>query len=81
MKLGEIVVHMDNYIFTKFHQNQMKNKKKVLLKSYDLPFAIKMLLGNTYGLLNLLEFKCTCFNSLFKAEYEFQNSNVGGKGY
>ena len=30
MKLGEIVVHMDNYkIFTKFQQNQMK--KKVLL--------------------------------------------------
>ena len=29
MKLGEIVVHMGNYNFTKFHQNQMK--KKVLL--------------------------------------------------
>ena len=27
MKLGEIVVHMGNYNFTKFHQNQMKNKK------------------------------------------------------
>ena len=27
MKLGEIVVHMDNYYLTKFHQNQMKNKK------------------------------------------------------
>ena len=27
MKLGEIVVHMDNYNFKKFHQNQMKNKK------------------------------------------------------
>ena len=26
MKLGEIVVHMGNYNFTKFHQNQMKNK-------------------------------------------------------
>ena len=25
MKLGEIVAHMDNYNFTKFHQNQMKN--------------------------------------------------------
>ena len=32
MKLGEIVVHhMDNYNFTKFHQNQMKNKKVLLL--------------------------------------------------
>ena len=27
MKLGEIIVHMGNYNFTKFHQNQMKNKK------------------------------------------------------
>ena len=27
MKLGEIVVHMGNYNFAKFHQNQMKNKK------------------------------------------------------
>ena len=27
MKLGKIVVYMDNYNFTKFHQNQMKNKK------------------------------------------------------
>ena len=27
MKLGVIVVHMNNYNFTKFHQNQMKSKK------------------------------------------------------
>ena len=33
MKLGEIVVHMDNYNFTKFHQNQMKNKKVLLIHS------------------------------------------------
>ena len=31
MKHGEIVVHMDNYNFTKFHQNQMKNKKVLLI--------------------------------------------------
>ena len=30
MKLGEIVVHMGNYKFTKFHQNQMKNKKSFI---------------------------------------------------
>ena len=35
---------------------------------------LKMHLDNTYGLLNLLEFKCNCFNSLFQAEYEFKNS-------
>ena len=28
MKLGEIIVHMDNYNFTKFHQNQSDEKQK-----------------------------------------------------
>ena len=41
-------------------------------------FAIKMLLDNTYGLLNLFEFKSYHFNSFYKAEYEFKNSNFGG---
>ena len=31
-------------------------------------FAIKMFLNNAYGLLNLLEFTCNHFNSLFQAE-------------
>ena len=39
-----------------------------------------MHLGNTYGLLNLLEFKYNKFESHCQAEYEFRNSNVGGKG-
>ena len=42
-------------------------------------FAIEMLLDNAYGLLNLLEFKCNHFDSLFQAESEFKNSNFGGK--
>ena len=42
-------------------------------------FAIKMLLNNSYGLLNLLEFVCNHFDSLFQAGYEFKNSNFGGK--
>ena len=42
-------------------------------------FAIKMLLDNAYGLPNLFEFKSNHFNSLFQAEYEFKNSNLGGK--
>ena len=42
-------------------------------------FSIKMLLDNTYGLPNLFEFKSKHFNSLFQAEYEFKNSNFGGK--
>ena len=42
-------------------------------------FAIKILLNNAYGLLNLLEFICNHFNSLFQAESEYKNSNFGGK--
>ena len=43
-------------------------------------FTIKMLLDYTStALLNLLEFKCNHYNSLFLAESEFKNSNVGGK--
>ena len=42
-------------------------------------FAIKMLFDDAYGLLNLLEFKCNDFHSLFQAESEFKNSNFGGK--
>ena len=38
-----------------------------------------MLLDNTYGLPNIFEFKSNHFNSLFPAEYEFKNSNFGGK--
>ena len=30
MKLGEMVVHMDNYNFTKFHQNQMEKQKRFI---------------------------------------------------
>ena len=36
MKLGEIVAHMDNYNFTKFHQNQMKNKKVLLTARFSV---------------------------------------------
>ena len=42
-------------------------------------FAIKMLLDNIYGLLNLFEFKINHFNSLVQAKSEFKNSNFGGK--
>ena len=34
-------------------------------------FAIKMLLDKSYGLLNLLEFKCDHLSSLFQAESQF----------
>ena len=36
MKLGEVVVQMDNYNFTKFHQNQMKNKKVLLIARFSV---------------------------------------------
>ena len=39
-----------------------------------------MLLDRPYiVLLNLLELKCNHSSSLFQAESQFQNSNVGGK--
>ena len=38
--------------------------------------SLKMLLDNTYGLLNLFEFKSNHFNSLFQAEYEFKNFQI-----
>ncbi len=31
MKLGEVVVHMGATTSTKFHQNQMKNKKVLII--------------------------------------------------
>ena len=36
MKVGEIVVHMDNFNFTKFHQNKMKNKKVLLIARFSV---------------------------------------------
>ena len=39
MKLGEIVVlHMGNYNFTKFHQNQMKNQKVLLIARISVQY-------------------------------------------
>ena len=36
MKLGEIVVHMDNFNFMKFQQNQMKNQKVLLIAHFSV---------------------------------------------
>ena len=36
MKLGEIVVPIMFYNFTKFHQNQMKNKKVLLIARFSI---------------------------------------------
>ena len=36
IKLGEIVAHLGNYNFTKFHQNQMKNKKVLLIAHFSV---------------------------------------------
>ena len=44
---------------------------RFLPNAIDKPYA--------YGLLNLLEFKCDHISGLFQAEYQFQNSNVGGE--
>ena len=36
MQLGEIVVLIGSYNFTKFHQNQMKNKKGLLIARFSV---------------------------------------------
>ena len=43
MQLGEIVVHMNNYNFTKFYQDQMKNKKVLLIARLTDVSSIKVL--------------------------------------
>ena len=49
MKLGEIVVHMDNYNCTKFHQNQMKNKKVLLIDRFSVQnFKVSLELWKSY---------------------------------
>ena len=49
MKLGKIVVHIDNYNFTKFHQNQMKNKKVLLIARFSVQnFKVSVELWKSY---------------------------------
>ena len=36
MQLGETILHMGNYNFTKFHHNQMKNKKVLLIAHFSV---------------------------------------------
>ena len=55
----------------------LKNLSKNVLASF--PANIWILLDNTYGLLNLLEFKSNCFNRLFQTEYEFKIQILAGK--
>ena len=49
MKPSEIVVHMDNYNFTNFHQNQMKNRKVLLIAHFSVPnFKVSVELWKSY---------------------------------
>ena len=49
MKLGEIVVHIGNYNFTKFHQNQMKNKKVLVIARFSVQnFKVSVELWKLY---------------------------------
>ncbi len=36
IKVGEIVVYMGNYNFTKFHQNQMENKNVLFIVHFSV---------------------------------------------
>ena len=54
MKRGEIVVHMDNYNSTNFHQNQMKNKKVLLIAHFSVQnFKVSVELWKLYIVLTL----------------------------
>ena len=58
MKLGEIVVHMDNYNFTKFHQNQMKNKKVLLISRFSVQnFKVSVESWKSYKVLGITELR------------------------
>ena len=48
MKLGEIVVHTDNYNFTKFHQNQMEKKVLLIARFYLQNFKVSVELWKSY---------------------------------
>ena len=49
MKLGEIVVHMGNYNFTKFHQIQIRNKKVLLIACFSVQnFKVSVELWKLY---------------------------------
>ena len=49
MKLCEILVHMGNYNFTKFHQNWMKNKKVLLIARFSVQnFKVSVELWKSY---------------------------------
>ena len=49
MKLCEILVHIGKYNFTKFHQNQMKNKKVLLIAHFSVQnFKVSVELWKLY---------------------------------
>ena len=49
MKLNEIVVYMDKYNSTKFRQNQMKNKKVLLIDRFSVQnFKVSVELWKSY---------------------------------
>ena len=49
IKLGEIVERMSKYNFTKFHQNQMKNKKGLSIARFSVQnIKVSVELGKLY---------------------------------
>ena len=54
------------------HEFKLFPTNILIFKLYFLSiFDIKILLNKSYGLLNLLEFKCDYFGSIFQAESQF----------
>ena len=55
MKLGEILVRMGNYNFNKYHQNQMKNEKVLLIAHFSVQnFEVSVESWKSYIVLVLL---------------------------
>ena len=69
MKLDEIVEHMGNYNFTKFHQNQMKNKKVLLTAHFSVQnFKVSVDLWKLY-IVYLLQNCAIFFNDMKRRQF------------
>ena len=87
MKFGEIVVHIGKYNFTKFHQNQMKNKKVLLIARFSVQnFKVSVELWKSYivkWLTGKIIHSCYSYTIVYSIRFSwfwshFWNSRIGG---
>ena len=78
MKLDEIVVHMDNYNFTNFHQNWMKNKKVLLRAHLSVQnYKVSVELWKSYIVSHSYSHYLLHYFSIFIAHCALQPAMVG----